>query len=84
MNEEQMIVRDALELVAASGTSGVLKSKLLASLRTVNGQPLSPEQQGVVFGILAGRNWIAGRVEPVWHNTRWSLTAAGQSALEAM
>ena len=84
MNEEQMIVRDALELVAASGTSGVLKSKLLASLRTVNGQPLSPEQQGVVFGILAGRNWIVGRVEPVWHNTRWSLTAAGQSALEAM
>lgn len=84
MNEEQMIVKDALELVAASGTSGVLKSKLLASLRTVDGQPLSPEQQGVVFGVLAGRNWIVGHVEPVWHNTRWSLTAAGQSALEAM
>lgn len=84
MNEEQMIVKDALELVAASGTSGVLKSKLLANLRTVDGQPLSPEQQGVVFGILAGRNWIVGHIEPVWHNTRWCLTAAGQSALEAM
>ena len=84
MNEEQIIVKDALELVAASGTTGVLKSKLLSSLRTPDGQPLSPEQQGVVFGIISRRNWIVGHLEPVWHNTRWTLTEAGLTALEAM
>ena len=84
MNEEQIIVKDALELVAASGTTGVLKSKLLSSLRTPDGQPLSPEQQGVVFGILTGRGWIVGHLEPVWHNTRWCITLTGQKALEAM
>ena len=84
MNEEQIIVKDALELVAASGTTGVLKSKLLSSLRTPDGQPLSPEQQGVVFGILTGRGWIVGHIEPVWHNTRWCITLTGQKALEAM
>ena len=84
MNEEQIIVKDALELVAASGTTGVLKSKLLSSLRTPDGQPLTPEQQGVVFGILTGRCWIVGHLEPVWHNTRWCITIAGQAALEGM
>ena len=84
MNEEQIIVKDALELVAASGTTGVLKSKLLSSLRTPDGQRLSPEQQGVVFGILTGRGWIVGHLEPVWHNTRWCITLTGQKALEAM
>ena len=84
MNEEQMIVKDALELVSASGTTGVLKSKLLSTLRTVDGQPLSPEQQGVVFGILTGRGWIVGHMEPVWHNTRWCITDKGCNALEAM
>ena len=84
MNEEQMIVKDALEYVAASGTTGVLKSKLLSTLRTVDGQRLSPEQEGVIFGILTGRNWIVGHIEPVWHNTRWTLTDAGAKALEAM
>ena len=84
LNEEQIIVKDALELVAASGTAGVLKSKLLSSLRTPDGQPLSPEQQGVIFGILTGRTWIVGHIDPLWHNTRWCLTTAGSMALEAM
>ena len=84
MNEEQMIVKDALELVAASGTTGVLKSKLMSTLRTVDGQPLSPEQQGVIWNVLNSRNWIVGHVEPVWHNTRWCITVKGSEALEAM
>ena len=84
MNEEQMIVKDALELVSASGTTGVLKSKLLSSLRTVDGQRLSPEQEGAVFSTLVGRCWIVGHMEPVWHNTRWCITVTGQKALEAM
>ena len=84
MNEEQIIVKDALELVAASGTTGVLKSKLLSSLRTPDGQPLTPEQQGVVFGILTGRCWIVGHMEPVWHTKRFTLTERGLTALEAM
>ena len=84
MNEEQMIVKDALELVAASGTTGVLKSKLLSTLRTVDGQRLSPEQEASIFSTLVGRGWIVGHIEPVWHNTRWTLTDAGLTALEAM
>ena len=84
MNEEQIIVKDALELVAASGTTGVLKSKLMSTLRTVDGQPLSPEQQGVIWNVLNSRNWIVGHVEPVWHNTRWCITVKGSEALEAM
>lgn len=84
MNEEQMIVKDALKAVQLSGTHGQLKSVLLDTLRTPDGQKLNPEQQSVIWGTLAGRNWIVGHVEPVWHNTRWRLTPAGQSALEAM
>ena len=84
MNEEQMIVKDALELVAASGTTGVLKSKILSTLRTVDGQRLSPEQEGVIFGVLTGRGWIVGHIEPVWHNTRWCLTVKGSEALSQM
>ena len=84
MNEEQMIVKDALEIVAAAGTTGVLKSKLMSTLRTVDGQPLSPEQQGVIWNVLNSRGWIVGHVEPVWHNMRWCLTVKGSQALEAM
>lgn len=84
MNEEQMIVKDALEFVAASGTTGVLKSKLLSALRTADGQRLSPEQEGAVFSTLVGRCWIVGHMEPVWHNTRWCLTVNGSEALSQM
>lgn len=84
MNEEQMIVKDALELVAATGTNGALKSTTLNALRTPDGQPLSFEQRGVIWGILTGRNWIVGHVEPLWHDTRWCLTTAGAAALEKM
>lgn len=84
MNEEQMIVKDALELVAASGTTGVLKSKLLSTLRTVDGQRLSPEQEASIFSTLVGRGWIVGHIEPVWHNTRWTLTVKGSEALSQM
>lgn len=84
MEEEQVIVRDALNIVQAAGGAGVLKSKLLAALRTLNGLPLSPEQQGVIFGILTGRGWITSHIEPIWHNTRWTITVKGTEALEAM
>ena len=84
MNEEQLIVKDALQLIRLTGTNGALKSDILSNLRTPDGQPLTPEQQGVIWGILTGRNWIVGHVEPLWHNTRWSLTLSGVSALEQM
>ena len=78
MNEEQMIVKDALKAVQLSGEHGQLKSVLL------DGQKLNPEQQSVIWGTLTGRGWITGKIEPLWHNTRWSLTVAGMSALEQM
>ena len=84
MNEEQLIVKDALQLIRLTGTNGALKSDVLSNLRTPDGQPLTPEQQGVIWGILTGRQWIVGRVEPLWHNTRWSLTVSGVNALEQM
>lgn len=84
IEEEQELVRDALEYVKSSGTTGVLKSKLLGVLRDRRGQILTPEQQAVIFGILTGRCWIIGYVEPLWHNTRYTLTAAGLTALEQM
>ena len=84
MNEEQLIVKDALQLIRLTGTNGALKSDVLSNLRTPDGQQLNPEQQGVIWGILTGRNWIVGHVEPLWHNMRWSLTLSGVSALEAM
>ena len=84
MNEEQLIVKDALKIIRLTGTNGALKSDVLANLRTPDGQLLTPEQKGVIWGTLTGRNWIVGHIEPVWHNTRWCLTPAGQSALEAM
>ena len=84
MNEEQLIVKDALRLIQLTGTNGALKSDVLANLRTPDGQLLTPEQKGVIWGTLTGRQWIVGRVEPLWHNTRWSLTVSGVNALEQM
>lgn len=84
MNEEQMIVKDALKAVQLSGTHGQLKSALLNALRTPDGQQLTPEQQGVLWGTLTGRGWIVGYVEPLWGNMRWRLTVAGMRALEQM
>ena len=84
MNEEQMIVKDALKMIAATGTNGALKSTAMGNLRTPDGMPLTPEQQGVIWGILTGRCWIVGHIEPLWHNTRWCVTPAGIAALEQM
>lgn len=84
MEEEETIIRDALRLIAAAGTSGVLKSKLMLAVRKLDGTFLSPEQQTVIWGILTGRNWIVGHVEPIWHNTRWCLTSKGAEALESL
>ena len=84
MNEEQLIVKDALQLIRLTGTNGALKSDVLSNLRTPDGQPLTPEQQGVIWGTLTGRKWIVGHIEPLWHNTRWSLTLSGIAALDLM
>ena len=84
MNEEQLIVKDALKMIQLTGKNGALKSDVLSNLRTPDGQQLNPEQQGVIWGTLTGRNWIVGHIEPLWHNTRWSLTVSGVSALEQM
>lgn len=84
MLEEQLIVKDALNMIVLTGTHGALKSVVLSALKTPDGQPLTPEQQSVIWGILTGRNWIVGHVEPLWHNTRWCLTPAGKAAQELM
>lgn len=80
--EEQTVVRDALRLVSAAGTSGVLKSRLLTAVRKLDGTLLGPEQQSVVWNLLVSRGWIVGHLEPVWHNTRWCITPKGAEALE--
>ena len=84
MIEEQLIVKDALQLIRLTGTNGALKSDILSNLRTPDGQPLTPEQQGVIWGILTGRSWIVGHVDPVWHNARWCISLTGVGALEHM
>ena len=84
MLEEQLIVKDALQLIRLTDTNGALKSDILSNLRTPDGQPLTPEQQGVIWGILTGRSWIVGHIDPVWHNTRWCLTVSGICALDLM
>lgn len=84
MNEEEMIIRDALELVRASAGTGVDRTKLLNALRTLDGLPLSPEQKAYVFEVLETRGWVTYHLNPVWHSKRWTLTPAGLTALEAM
>ena len=84
MNEEQLIVKDALKMIQLTGKNGALKSDVLSTLRTPDGQLLTPEQKEVIWGTLTGRQWIVGHVDPVWHNMRWSITVSGIRALEAM
>lgn len=85
MNEElNELIKNALQLVAAAGGTGVLKTRLLAALRKMNGRSLTPEEQDEVWGIINHRGWIESHIEPLWHNIRWSLTPSGQTALEAM
>lgn len=84
MEEEQLIIKDALRLIALTNGNGALKSTVLGALRTAEGMPLSPEQQGVIWGILTGRQWIVGHIETLWHNTRWCVTVKGIEALEKM
>lgn len=82
--EEQALIKDALDYVKASGGTGVDKTKLLNSLRTLDGSPLSPEQKDYVFGVLEKRNWITYHLDPLWHAKRYTLTPSGLTALEAM
>ena len=84
MDEEQLIVKDALEFFRAAGGTGVLKSKLFDAVRNADGTPLTPEQRDVVFTLMERRGWIASHVEPIWHNRRWTLTERGLTALEGM
>ncbi len=84
MDEEQLIVKDALEFVRAAGGTGVLKSKLSDAVRNADGTPLTPEQRDVVFTLMERRGWIASHVEPIWHNRRWTLTERVLTALEGM
>ena len=82
--QEQLLVKGALELIGAAGGTGALKSKLFAALRNLDGTPLTPEQQDAVFCQLERRGWITSHLDPIWHNKRWTLTERGLTALEGM
>ncbi len=84
IEEEQLLVKGALELIGAAGGTGALKSKLFAALRNLDGTPLTPEQQDAVFCQLERRGWITSHLDPIWHNKRWTLTERGLTALEGM
>lgn len=84
MNEEQQIIKDALEYVKAAQGTGVDKTKLLSAVRNLDGTPLSPEQKDYIFGILEARGWITYYRDSLWHAKRWTLTERGMLALEAM
>ena len=84
MEEEQLLVKGALELIGAAGGTGALKSKLFSALRNLDGTPLTPEQQDAVFCQLERRGWITSHLDPIWHNKRWTLTERGLTALEGM
>ena len=84
IEEEQLLVKGALELIGAAGGTGALKSKLFAALRNLGGTPLTPEQQDTVFCQLERRGWITSHLDPIWHNKRWTLTERGLTALEGM
>ena len=84
IEEEQLLVKGALELVGAAGGTGALKSKLFSALRNLDGTPLTPEQQDAVFCQLERRGWITSHLDPIWHNQRWTLTERGLTALEGM
>ncbi|MBQ6246707.1 MAG: hypothetical protein IJK04_07560 [Kiritimatiellae bacterium] len=84
IEEEQLLVKGALELIGAAGGTGALKSKLFSALRNLDGTPLTPEQQDAVFCQLERRGWITSHLDPIWHNKRWTLTERGLTALEGM
>ena len=84
IEEEQLLVKGALELIGAAGGTGALKSKLFSALRNLDGTQLTPEQQDTVFCQLERRGWITSHLDPIWHNKRWTLTERGLTALEGM
>lgn len=84
IEERQLLIRDALDLVRAAGGTGALKSKVFAALRGLGGAPLTPEQQDEVWNLIERRGWMSSYIEPVWHNRRWTITERGLTALEGM
>ena len=84
MDEKQQLVKDTLNLVKASGGTGVLRTKLMATVRKLDGSRLTPEEEDEIWCLIVGRNWITWHMEPIFHNKRWTLTDAGLTALEAM
>jgi len=84
MNEEQLIIQNALDLVKSAQGVGVDKTRLLDTVRTLNGAHLSPEQKDYVWNVLTTRGWIIDHLDPLWHGHRWCLTPSGLTALEAM
>lgn len=84
MDEQRQIVKAALELVKAAGGTGVVRSKLLTALTTIEGLPLDYEQREVIWGLISGRGWVTWHMEPVFHTKRWTITDSGLTALEAL
>ncbi len=84
MDEQRQIVKTALELIRAAGGTGVVRSRLLRALTTLDGLPLDFEQMEVVWGLLSARGWVTWHMEPVFHAKRWTITDAGLTALEAL
>lgn len=84
MEEEQAIVKDALEFIKATGGTGVLKTRLFDAVRNADGSRLTLEEQDAIFSLLVKRGWIEYHLDQLWHNKRWCLTERGLTAYEGM
>lgn len=81
---DKYIIKIALKTLQAAGGTGVTAQALKEQLDLAHGEPLSPEEHDLAFGMLSDRGWMTYHLEPLWHAKRFTLTERGLTALEAM
>lgn len=81
---DKHVIKTALSTLRDTGSIGLTKTALLDQIDLAAGTPTSNEQRENAFSLIKGRGWIDSHLEPIWHETRWTLTERGLTALEGM
>ena len=86
MTEVKMMAacKAGLQLLAAAGGVGIREDALRDQLNYAAGGNLEPVEIDTVMTRLNERKWMSWYRDPTWNQIRWTISATGSLALQAM